>query len=94
MTEHTFYMQRAIALAKRGCGKTNPNPMVGAVIVKGHRIIGEGWHVQYGALHAERHALANCTESPEDATLYGHVRAMLPLRQAATLHRSSHTERD
>lgn len=70
MTEHTFYMQRAIALAKRGCGKTNPNPMVGAVIVKGHRIIGEGWHVQYGALHAERHALANCTESPEGATLY------------------------
>ena len=69
MTEHTFYMQRAIALAKRGCGKTNPNPMVGAVIVKGHRIIGEGWHVQYGALHAERHALANCTESPEGATL-------------------------
>ena len=70
MTEHTFYMQRAIALAKRGCGKINPNPMVGAVIVKGHRIIGEGWHVQYGALHAERHALANCTESPEGATLY------------------------
>ena len=70
MTEHTFYMQRAIALAKRGCGKTNPNPVVGAVIVKGHRIIGEGWHVQYGALHAERHALANCTESPEGATLY------------------------
>lgn len=70
MTEHTFYMQRAIALAKRGCGKTNPNPMVGAVIVKDHRIIGEGWHVQYGALHAERHALANCTESPEGATLY------------------------
>lgn len=41
MTEHSFYMERAIQLAKRGTGFTNPNPLVGAVIVKDHRIIGE-----------------------------------------------------
>lgn len=70
MTEHSFYMQHAIALAKRGCGYVSPNPMVGAVIVKNGRIIGEGWHIRYGALHAERHALANCTENPEGATMY------------------------
>lgn len=70
LTEHTFYMRRAIALAKQGCGLTNPNPMVGAVIVKNGRIIGEGWHTKYGALHAERHALSRCTESPEGAAMY------------------------
>lgn len=39
MTEHSFYMERAIQLAKRGTGFTNPNPLVGAVIVKDHRIM-------------------------------------------------------
>ncbi len=64
------YMRRAIELAKRGTGWTAPNPLVGAVIVKNDRIIGEGWHVNYGELHAERHALKNCTESPEGADMY------------------------
>lgn len=41
------YMQRALELAKRGYGKVNPNPCVGAVIVKENRIIGEGWHKRY-----------------------------------------------
>lgn len=41
------YMRRAIELAKRGMGYTSPNPMVGAVIVKDGRIIGEGWHERY-----------------------------------------------
>lgn len=70
MTSHTFYMQRAINLAKRGIGFVNPNPLVGAVIVKNGRIIGEGWHAKYGDLHAERNALKNCIVSPVDATLY------------------------
>lgn len=70
MTEHSYYMQRAIVLAKQGTGFVNPNPLVGAVIVKDHRIIGEGWHEHYGGLHAERNALKNCTESPEGASLY------------------------
>lgn len=64
------YMKRAIKLAKRGTGLAAPNPLVGAVIVKDGRIIGEGWHVRYGELHAERHALSNCTESPEGADMY------------------------
>ena len=70
MTEHSFYMERAIQLAKRGTGFTNPNPLVGAVIVKDHRIIGEGWHARYGDLHAERNALKHCTEDPAGATIY------------------------
>ena len=69
MSEEEF-MRRAIALAKLGEGHTNPNPLVGAVIVKNGKIIGEGYHEVYGSLHAERNALKNCTESPEDATIY------------------------
>lgn len=61
------YMRRAIELAKRGMGYTSPNPMVGAVIVKDGRIIGEGWHERYGELHAERNALKHCNESPQGA---------------------------
>ena len=64
------YMRRAIELAKKGEGWTSPNPMVGAVIVKNGRIIGEGWHERCGGLHAERNALASCTEPAEGADLY------------------------
>lgn len=64
------YMLRAIELAKKGIGKVNPNPLVGAVIVKDGRIIGEGFHAGYGELHAERHAFANLTESAEGASMY------------------------
>lgn len=64
------YMKRAIELAKCGLGWTNPNPMVGAVIVKDGRIIGEGYHRKYGGLHAEREALKSCTESAQGATIY------------------------
>ena len=64
------YMRLALQLAKKGCGWTSPNPMVGAVIVKEGRIIGQGWHQQYGQAHAERNALASCTETPQGATMY------------------------
>lgn len=64
------YMERAISLARKGRGRTNPNPMVGAVIVKDDRIIGEGYHMEYGGLHAERNAIASLTESAEGATIY------------------------
>lgn len=64
------YMRRAIALAKQGAGWTAPNPLVGAVIVKQGRIIGEGWHRRCGELHAERNAIASLQESAEGATLY------------------------
>lgn len=69
-SEHERYMARALELAARGAGWTNPNPQVGAVIVKDGGIIGEGWHAAYGKLHAEREALAHCVEDPRGATIY------------------------
>jgi diaminohydroxyphosphoribosylaminopyrimidine deaminase/5-amino-6-(5-phosphoribosylamino)uracil reductase len=65
-----FYMQRAIELAKRGEGFVSPNPLVGAVIVKDGKIIGEGWHERCGELHAERNALKNCKEPTQGSTIY------------------------
>lgn len=64
------YMSRAIELAKKGLGWTNPNPMVGAVIVKDGRIIGEGFHESYGQQHAERNAIASLKEAAAGATIY------------------------
>lgn len=69
MAEEQF-MKRAIELAKQGSGWTAPNPLVGAVVVKNGRVIGEGYHRKYGELHAERNALAACSEDPVGATLY------------------------
>tara|TARA_Y100000768_G_scaffold388138_1_gene382395 strand:- start:217 stop:1329 length:1113 start_codon:yes stop_codon:yes gene_type:complete len=54
------FMARAIELAKRGQLKTQPNPMVGCVIVKNKEIVGEGWHREYGKDHAEINAIKNC----------------------------------
>ena len=73
VSKESKYMLHAITLAKNGEGRTNPNPLVGAVIVKNNEIIGEGFHQKYGGLHAEREALKNCEEngnSAEGATLY------------------------
>ena len=64
------YMRYAIELANKGVGAVNPNPLVGAVIVKDGRIIGEGYHKKYGGLHAEREAFANLTEDGEGADMY------------------------
>ncbi|WP_291566149.1 MULTISPECIES: bifunctional diaminohydroxyphosphoribosylaminopyrimidine deaminase/5-amino-6-(5-phosphoribosylamino)uracil reductase RibD [unclassified Clostridium] len=63
-------MARALELAKLGTGYTSPNPMVGCVIVKDGRIIGEGWHMKYGGLHAERNAFLSCIEDTKGAELY------------------------
>ena len=57
-----IFMQRAIELAKKGGGKVHPNPLVGAVIEKDGKIIAEGFHHEYGNLHAERDALKNAVE--------------------------------
>ena len=54
------YMRTALELALKGMGFVNPNPMVGAVIVKNNEIIGRGYHKKYGQLHAERNAFADC----------------------------------
>ena len=67
------YMRRAIELAKKGSGHVNPNPLVGAVIVRDGGIIGEGYHECYGQLHAERNAIANAKKrgnSLEGSTIY------------------------
>src|SRR3954451_23545285 len=64
------FMRRAIRLAMNGRGRVEPNPMVGCVIVKDGRVIGEGFHQQYGGPHAEPNALASCTESPAGGTAY------------------------
>jgi diaminohydroxyphosphoribosylaminopyrimidine deaminase/5-amino-6-(5-phosphoribosylamino)uracil reductase len=66
-------MRRALALARRGLGATSPNPMVGAVLVRAGKIIGEGFHARAGEPHAEINALRDATRrghSPRGATLY------------------------
>lgn len=70
MKQDKVYMDQALNLAKKGQGWVNPNPMVGAVIVKNGKIIGQGYHKKFGGLHAEREALASCKESAQDATIY------------------------
>src|SRR3954462_5820967 len=64
------HLRRAIELAALARGQTSPNPLVGAVIVKGGRKIAEGFHEAAGQPHAERMALAACTEDPAGATMY------------------------
>jgi len=63
-------MRRAIDLAVRGLGRVEPNPMVGAVIVRGGRVIGEGWHRRFGGPHAEVEALRACRGTAAGATCY------------------------
>lgn len=68
--QHIQYMKRAIALSKKGIGYVNPNPLVGAVIVKDGRIIGEGYHEFYGGAHAEVNAFKNAIEDVAGAHMY------------------------
>jgi diaminohydroxyphosphoribosylaminopyrimidine deaminase/5-amino-6-(5-phosphoribosylamino)uracil reductase len=67
------YIRLALRLARRAYGATSPNPMVGAVLVRGGKIIGRGWHHQAGAPHAEIEALRDARQrrhTPRGATLY------------------------
>lgn len=64
------YMERALELAALGEGNVNPNPMVGAVVVKDGKIVGEGYHKKYGGPHAEVFALEEAGEKAEGATIY------------------------
>jgi len=66
----TRHLLRTIELAEEARGQTSPNPLVGAVLTKGDRVIGEGLHLAAGEPHAERAALAACEEDPAGATLY------------------------
>ena len=63
-------MARAISLARNGLGRTSPNPLVGAVIVRDGRIVAEGWHRKAGTPHAEIHALNMAGELARGATVY------------------------
>ena len=65
-----LHMRRAIELAERARGRTSPNPLVGAVVVKDGRVIGEGWHEGAGMPHAEREALTACAADPAGGTMY------------------------
>ena len=63
-------MRRALELAERGRGYVEPNPLVGAVIVRDGQVVGEGWHQKYGEAHAEVNALAAVGAAARGATLY------------------------
>ena len=65
-----LYMKRALELASRGAGLASPNPMVGAVLVKGGEIVGEGYHRYDRLKHAESYAIAMAGEKARGATLY------------------------
>lgn len=65
-----YYMSLALRLAEKGKGSVTPNPMVGAIIVKNNRVIGEGYHEQYGQPHAEVNAFNSAYEDVENATIY------------------------
>ncbi|MBI9035891.1 MAG: bifunctional diaminohydroxyphosphoribosylaminopyrimidine deaminase/5-amino-6-(5-phosphoribosylamino)uracil reductase RibD [Bacteroidales bacterium] len=69
-SEDVRFMKHSLALAEKGLGFVNPNPLVGAVIVKDGRIIGEGYHECFGEAHAEINAIRNCRESLEGSTIY------------------------
>jgi len=69
-TRDQHYMQMALELAAKAMGRTSPNPMVGAVVVKDGRVIGRGYHARAGTPHAEVHALREAGELAGGADLY------------------------
>ncbi len=73
MNSDEKYMQMALRLARRGLGYIEPNPAVGAVIVKNGKVIGSSWHKKFGEAHAEINALKDCRKrgnNPKGATMY------------------------
>lgn len=64
------WMRRALELAERGRGHVEPNPLVGAVVVRDKQVVGEGWHEKFGQAHAEVNAFAQAGEAARGATLY------------------------
>ena len=82
------FLERALELAERGRGTTQPNPVVGAVLVRDGEVVGEGWHERKGEAHAEVNAIADAGDRARGATLYvtlepcTHVGATPPCAQA------------
>jgi diaminohydroxyphosphoribosylaminopyrimidine deaminase/5-amino-6-(5-phosphoribosylamino)uracil reductase len=64
------FMRRALTLASKGWGRTAPNPMVGAVVVRDDVVVGQGYHTRFGAPHAEIEALRSAGDRARDATVY------------------------
>ncbi len=65
-----FYMRKVLNLAIKGIGLVNPNPLVGAIIVKDDKIISSGYHKKFGSFHAERNAINGCNEDLSNSTIY------------------------
>ena len=70
MNKHELHMRRTLEIAKGGWGRTNPNPLVGAVIVKDGEVIAEGFHAALGLPHAEAAAISSATKDLGGGTLY------------------------
>src|SRR5947207_1571 len=68
--EDTLWMAKALELAERGRGWVEPNPLVGAVVVRDGVCVGAGWHERFGQAHAEVNALAQAGPAAGGATLY------------------------
>ena len=70
MSKHKFFMKKTLELAEKGRGAANPNPLVGAVLVKNNKIISSAYHERVGALHAEALAIKKAGKRAKGATLY------------------------
>jgi len=70
MISHKKYMEIALKIAEKGEGNVSPNPLVGCIIVKRGKIVGKGYHKQYGGEHAEINAIKNAGKKVANATLY------------------------
>ena len=70
MRSDKVYLKRCFELAAKGTGTVTPNPLVGAVLVKNGKVIGEGYHKKHGEAHAEVDALNNSNEDVGGSTLY------------------------
>ncbi len=72
LTTDQFYLKRCFELAKQGAGHVSPNPMVGSTIIKDNKVIGEGYHGQYGKAHAEVNAINQVSNKADlrESTLY------------------------
>ncbi|MGB0872934.1 MAG: bifunctional diaminohydroxyphosphoribosylaminopyrimidine deaminase/5-amino-6-(5-phosphoribosylamino)uracil reductase RibD [Solirubrobacterales bacterium] len=69
--QEVSHLERTLELAERGRGRTSPNPVVGAVVVSADgEVIGEGYHHEYGALHAERVAIESCSKDTTGGTIF------------------------
>lgn len=69
-SDHAWYMQRSLELAAKGSGRVHPNPLVGCVLVRGGKVVGEGYHRKFGGAHAEIEALEKAGRRAKGATLY------------------------